>query len=255
MQAGQCLPCPGLALPGSPRPPPDVSSPRPGPGELNTQGPGTSLRHTASCPLASANRQRPNTGGPGIKSDPQRDRRVVLIPIGFETTAIPCPRLPSKPRLPDPQGKGPTLLQDSESATTKSLPSPLPALCSFQHQPVHSRVSMHVCVGRCTHICPYICVSVCPRVSPRSTHLSRVCLLSTSELRLSHPGLWLSYVLVTAPTGHALTLVCLAHAPREPPGCSSTPTACESLLSPAPHLPCGPLTPWGHQEAWKRWVS
>lgn len=141
---------PPLSWPGSPRrprPPPHVSSPRPSPRELNTQGPGTSLGHTASCPLASANRQRPNTGGPGIKSDPQRDRRVVSIPIGFETTAISCPRLPSKPRLPDPQGKGPTLLP------TVSLPPPSP-------RQARRPPSAHFSTSLCTHVSPCMCVSV-----------------------------------------------------------------------------------------------
>lgn len=235
MQAGQCLPCPGLALPGGPRPPPHVSSPGPGPRELNTQGPGTSLGHTASCPLASADRQRRNTGGPGIKSDPQRDRRVVSIPIGFETTAIPCPRLPSRPRLPNSQGKGPTFLQDSESAHQQAPVRPIarPLLISAPAcaltclharvcRSLHTHLSLHTCV----------CLSSCVYPGALTSSCTRVCHLSTRERMLSHPGLWLSYVLVIAPTGHALTLVCLAHAPHEPPGCSSTPTACESLLSP-----------------------
>lgn len=110
----------------------------------------------------------------------------------------------------------------------------------------HRPPSAHFSTCLCTHVSPcvyvsvaahtfvptYVCLSV-PVCLPRSTHLSRVCLLSAHERMLSHPGLWLSYVLVIAPTGHALTLVCLAHAPHEPPGCSRTPTACESLLSPS----------------------
>lgn len=54
-------------------------------GKLNAERPGTSLGHPVSIrPLASASRQRPQTGGPQTKPGPQRDRGVVLAPQGLK---------------------------------------------------------------------------------------------------------------------------------------------------------------------------
>lgn len=212
--------------PGSPRPPPHVSPPRPGPGELNTEGPGTSLGHTASSPLASADRQRSNTGGPRIKSDPQRDRRVVSIPVGFETT-IPQPRFPSKPRLPDSQGTGPPFLPAAKSPSSP-VAHPLRV-----YAPAGALTCL--CVTALASVPTYVCLSV-PGCLPWSAHLSLctcVCHLCACESILSHPVLWRELGACNGPhQARALTLVCLAHAPHEPPSCSSTPASYESLLPP-----------------------
>lgn len=62
-------------------------------GNLHAERPGTSLGHPVSIqPLASASRQRPQTGDAQTKPDPQRDRGVLWSPR-FETTGIPCPQV------------------------------------------------------------------------------------------------------------------------------------------------------------------
>lgn len=77
--AGRTVP-PVLAQPpGSPRPPPHVSPPEARPWRTEHRGAWNFLLTHSKLPLASADRQRSNTGAPRIKSDPQRGQKSCFI--------------------------------------------------------------------------------------------------------------------------------------------------------------------------------